>query len=119
MNIAKFLLSLRMKKQNLHPIVANVNKIMTDRKLSKSEFASLCGLAEPKWNKISNGAQELSLWDLSKIAEKLHMSLIDIVTYPQRYVVKDAPDAGERVSITFEVSPDKRDMLLGLVTQNQ
>lgn len=107
-----------MKKSNLHPIVENINNIVKDRGLSKFAFANLCEFPEPKWNKISNGQQELSLWELSKIASSLQMPVQDIVTYPEKYVKLEDGYTGERVSVTFEVSPDKRDMLLRLVTKN-
>jgi len=106
-----------MKKKKLHPIVENINKIVKDRKMSKMAFADLIGLPESKWNKISNGAQELSLWELSKIAEVLQMPLQNVISYPDKYVKCDAIDTGERISVTFEVSPDKRDILLNLVTK--
>lgn len=108
-----------MEKMKLHPVVENLNNIMKDKGLSKIEFANLCEFPEPKWNKISNGKQELSLWELSKIASSLKMPVQDIITYPDKYVKLEDGNTGERVSITFEVSPDKRDMLLRLVTQKE
>lgn len=107
----------RSKNKPIHLIVSNLNKIQEDRKLSKSAFARMIEIPEPKWNKISNGAQELSLWELSKIAENLRMPIIDIITYPEKYV-KDSWKDEERVSVVFEVSPDKRDMLLQMITNN-
>lgn len=107
-----------MNKMKLHPIVENINNIVKDKKLSKSAFADLCGFPESKWNKISNGQQELSLWELSKIASVLQIPVLDVVTYPDKYVKLEDRYTGERVSVTFEVSPDKRDMLLRLVNKN-
>ena len=106
-----------MSKMKLHPIVENINNIVKDRKLSKSAFAELCGFPESKWNKISNGQQDLNLWGLSKIASLLQIPVQDIVTYPDKYVKLEDRYTGERVSVTFEVSPDKRDLLLRMVTQ--
>jgi hypothetical protein len=110
-----------MKKKStksIHPTVSNLNKIQEERKLTKVAFAKMIDIPEPKWNKISNGWQDLSLWDLSNIAEKLHMSIIDIITYPEKYV-KDSGKDEERVSVVFEVSPDKRDMLLQMITESK
>lgn len=108
-----------MEKIKLHPVVKNINNIVKDRGLSKIAFANLCEFPEPKWNKISNGQQELSLWELSKIASSLQMPVQDIITYPDKYVKLEDGYTGDRVSVTFEVSPDKRDMLLRLVTQKE
>ncbi|MDR1156107.1 MAG: helix-turn-helix transcriptional regulator [Bacteroidales bacterium] len=104
----------------IHYIVTNLIKIMADRNLTKSAFAEEIGFIETKWNKISNGKQALSVIDLSKIAEKLQMRDIDIITYPKEFTDKDCTQGqSERVSVTFEVSPDKRDYLLKMVMGDQ
>ncbi|MDY0140497.1 MAG: hypothetical protein RBR97_01225 [Bacteroidales bacterium] len=51
------------------------------------------------------------------VAKGLGFSLIDIITYPKKYVDIDSINTPERISVTFEVSPDKRDFLLNLVTK--
>ena len=86
--------------------------------LTKTAFADLIGFSESKWNKISNGRQELSFHELSKIAECLQMKEIDILTWPKIFTDSEpfAKDISERVSVTFEVSPEKRDYLLKVVT---
>ena len=43
---------------------------------------------------------------------------IDIYTYPVVYTEENSIQT-ERISVTFEVSPDKRDMLLKLVTKSE
>lgn len=107
-----------MKTEKIHFVVENLLKIMKDRGLNKVEFANLLGIAEAKWNKISNGKQELSISELSNFASKLKMKEIDIYTYPIVYQERNDIQA-ERISVTFEVSPDKRDMLLKLVTKSK
>lgn len=105
-----------MKTAKIHFVVENLLKIMRDRKLNKVEFSELLGISESKWNKISNGNQELSISELSNFAIKLEMRDIDIYTYPIKYAEENEVQT-ERISVTFEVSPDKRDMLLKLVTK--
>lgn len=106
-----------MKADKIHFVVENLLKIMKDRGLNKVEFANLLGIAEAKWNKISNGKQELLIVELSDFARKLEMKEIDIYTYPNVYRLEN--NQAERISVTFEVSPDKRDMLLKLVTKSE
>lgn len=107
-----------MKGNVVHPIVENINKIVEIKYPSKVAFACACGMGESKWNKISNGNQELSIRELSKIAEALKMPIQDIITYPDVYIKKEDNSSYERISVTFEVSPDKRDILLNLVTKS-
>lgn len=106
-----------MKSTNLHPVVQNLLKIQKDRKLTKVAFAEVLGIQESKWNKISNGNQDVSLSELSDFARVLGMREIDLYTYPQIFEDKMEVQP-ERISVTFEVSPDKRDILLSLVTKN-
>ena len=105
-----------MKTNKLHFVVENLLKIMKNRRLNKAEFATLLGISESKWNKISNGNQELTISELSNFASKLEMREIDIYTFPVVYSEENTLQT-ERISVTFEVSPDKRDMLLKLVTK--
>ena len=108
-----------MKKNQLHPIVDNINKIVKDSGLDKSSSAFKCGFPESKWNKISNGVQELKLSELSKIAEVLEMSILEIVTYPKKYVEVDPSLEEKRVSVTFEVSSKMSEHLLKLVLKDR
>ena len=109
-----------MKRKGIHPIVSNINKIVEDKHLTKTGFAELVGISEPKWNKISNGAQGLSLWELSKIAEVLGISICDIVTYPHKTkVIEDSEVIYDKVSVIFEVSAENRETLIRMVNQQR
>lgn len=107
-----------MKKKAIHPIVENLNKMQENRGLTKTAFAEVIGFTESKWNKISNGEQNLQLWELSKIAEKLNMAVCDIIMYPKKIKVVDADEVRyDRVSVTFEVSSENREALIEMVNQ--
>lgn len=107
-----------MKKKTIHPIVENLNKIQENRGLTKSAFANEIGFTEPTWNKISNGERKLQLDELSKIAERLHLAICDIIMYPKKIKVVDADEVRyDRVSVTFEVSADNREALIEMVNQ--
>ena len=96
-----------------HFIIENLNKIIRDKELSKVKFAEIVGFEEAKWNKISNGFQNLNITDLSKIARGLKMREIDILTYPAVFVEKEYTKK-ERFFVAFEVEKEKRDYLLAL-----
>lgn len=105
-----------MNTNELHPVVANLNKIMNDRNLSKVQFASMIGLPEAKWNKISNGKQNLTVQELSKIARLLNMEDVDIYTYPQKLVFR--ADESVKAQITIELNNELKDKVLDLVFEN-
>jgi len=103
------------KNMRNHFVVENLIKYMTDNKLTKSAFADRIGFPEAKWNKISNGKQQLSVNELSNIAEKLQMKEIDILTYPKVFIEADSVDNDVRAQITIELKEELKDKVLTLV----
>jgi len=105
-----------MNKNELHPVVENLNKIMNDRNLSKVQFAEMIGFTESKWNKISNGKQNLSVQELSKIARLLGLKEVDIYTYPQKLILDE--DDSFKAQLTLELNKDLKEKVLDLVFGN-
>jgi transcriptional regulator with XRE-family HTH domain len=104
---------------NIHQSVENLIKIMNDRKLTKSAFAELIGMPEAKWNKISNGRQNLSVDELSKIAENLKIRDIDILTYPKKFVEAEIMEYSDvRVQLNIELKEVLKDKVLSLIFGN-
>ncbi|MDD3479876.1 MAG: helix-turn-helix transcriptional regulator [Paludibacteraceae bacterium] len=106
------------EKSQPHFIVEKLIKIMKDRGLTKVDFSDLIGFTEPKWNKISNGIQKLSINELSIIAEKLQMREIDIITYPNTFVEKDKNDNDVKAQLTVELKEELRDKVLAMIFGN-
>jgi DNA-binding Xre family transcriptional regulator len=107
------------KEKSIHYVVENLIKIMNDRKLSKTAFAELIGLDEPKWNKISNGIQSLKVGELSKIAENLQMRDIDVMTYPRVYSETGHVHEGVKAQITVELKEELKAKVLNLIFGNK
>ena len=100
-------------------ILDRVNKFAESVSVTKTQFAERVGLPEPKWNKISNGKQKLDFITLAKIAEAYGKTIMDVIDYPNEYIIKDTSKRPQfdRVSVTFEVSPENREILTNLITQ--
>ena len=90
-----------------------IRKIITDNKLSQSEVAKYAGTSPSQFSRMLNGKLALSLQHIANIATELHMDLIDVYTYPAKYVNINeyGQNPNEKVSITFEVDPQQRDYL--------
>jgi len=97
-------------------IIRNIKNIRLEKGVNQEVIANELGFDIANWSRIENGKQELKVGQLEKIAKVLQVEVIDLFTYPKKYVDKDEVGSAERISITFEVSPDKRDILLNLVT---
>ena len=106
------------KKNETHIVVNNLIKIMNERKLNKTEFAELICFKEPKWNKISNGNQSLSVKELSKIAEKIGLREIDLFTYPDKFYVHNHKNTDVNAQITVELKEELKSKVLELVFGN-
>lgn len=98
-------------------IIKNIKNIRLEKGVNQEVIANELGFDIANWSRIENGKQELKVGQLEKIAKVLQVEVIDLFTYPKKYVDKDEVGSAERISITFEVSPDKRDILLNLVTK--
>jgi transcriptional regulator with XRE-family HTH domain len=101
-------------------ILENILKIRKGKGFSQDYVASKIGMKQSGYGLIESGERGLQYEVLLQIAVVFEMDVIDIIAYPKRYVDTDSIVMGhnfesERVSITFEVSPDKRDYLLKMV----
>ena len=99
------------KKQANHFVVENLIKIMNDKNLNKSNFSDLIGIENAKWSKITNGYQNLNIDDLSKIAKKLRLREIDILTYPDVFEKKEKSKSTKRIMVELEVTNEEYEKL--------
>jgi transcriptional regulator with XRE-family HTH domain len=99
-------------------VIENIKKIRQEKGLTQLDIALALDFDQSNWNKIENGSQQLKVNHLEKIAQVLGVEVIDLFTYPKKYVDSSTIENYERISVTFEISPDKRDVLLKLVTGN-
>jgi len=104
----------------MESILINIKKIREELGLSQENVADELGIAQNSYGLIENGKRKLSYDNLAQIAKCFKRNIIDVITYPKKYVDKDLFDGNsERISVTFEISPDKKDFLLNLVTNNK
>ena len=97
-------------------VLENIKKIRIENHINQELIAEALGCDVGNYSKIENGIQKLTVDRLEIIANVLRVRVIDLFTYPQKFVDKTTIENAEKISVTFEVSPDKRDILLNLVT---
>ena len=97
-------------------ILKNILEIRNKQRLTQNHLGKLLGVDGATYSRYENGYIALSYSKLAEIAKALNMSVIDVVTYPQVYVNKEVMNIPERISVTFEISSDKREHLLKMVT---
>lgn len=97
-------------------ILKNILEIRNKKRFNQTYMGECLGIDKGTYSRIENGGIALSYAKLAEIAKALEVPLIDIITYPKQFVDKDSANIPERISITFEVSSDKREHLLKMVT---
>jgi len=100
-------------------VIDNIVKIRKEKGISQENIASAIDCDASNWNKIEKGKQQLKVNHLEKIAEVLKVDLLYLFTYPKIYVDSSSIENYEKISVTFEVSPEKRDILLNLITKKE
>lgn len=97
-------------------VIENIKKIRLEKGISQECIAMAIGCDQSNWNKIETGKQQLKVNQLEKIAEILGVDVIYLFTYPKVYVDATTVNTSERISVTFEVAPDKKDVIMQLVS---
>ncbi len=100
-----------------HPVVENIRKIISDKKISQKAMAEYAGTSASQFSKILSGEVQLSLRQISNIATNLGLREIDLFTYPDIYEKRDKSNFSDevRASLTIELSPSKKEQVLKLV----
>lgn len=75
-----------MDKNAYSTILNNIRKIQKDRDLKASTMASLMCVSDSHFSKIMSGQNTLSIPQLDNLATGLKLSIVDILTYPEKFV---------------------------------
>ena len=101
-----------------HPIVENIRKIISDRKISQKAMAAYAGTSSSQFSKILSGEVQLSLRQISNIATNIGLREIDLFTYPDIYEKRRNGENFSdevRATLTIELSQSKKEQVLKLV----
>ena len=74
------------------------------------------GITSSQFSKVLKMKVKLSVVQLSKLAQSLSISEIDVITYPDRYVkVQDSEAEPVEAVLQIKLKKDKKDQVLKLV----
>lgn len=96
-------------------LLSNIKSIRLEKGYSQENIAEVLGIDVSNYGRIENGVTDLKMKQFVKIAEFLHISPIDLFTYPKKFVDSEKIEKNEKCSVTFEVSIEHREKLLELV----
>ena len=96
-------------------VIENIKAIRLNRGINQDVIADALHFDIANWSRIETGKQELKVSQLEIIANVLQVRVIDLFTYPEEYVSKSSVFDSDRISVTFEIPSNKRDILLSLI----
>jgi len=107
-------------KETEKNIVTNIIKIRHNRDIKQATIAAAINIDSSTYSKIESGQMGLSIERLAEIASFFNMSMIDIITYPKKYVsIEEFPqkehEKKTKVLVQLEVEKEKRDEVLKII----
>lgn len=113
-----------MEKDNypiINSILENIRKIMNDRGLTQASIAEYANTTPSQMSRIFKGDVQLSLKQLSDIATSFQMTVVDVITYPNKYVDSNSLSDEEKamrkpkVLLQLELEEEKKEQVLKIV----
>ena len=96
----------------------NLRKIILSRGLTQAAVGEYADISDSQFSKVLNGIVNLSFNQLEKIATGLNMPVIDIITYPDKYVLQNRKDKEEEpieAILQIKLTKGKREQVMKLV----
>lgn len=106
-----------MENEFVQTVLMNLRKIKNDKGLSQETLAEYADTSASQYSKILSGGVQLSLQQLSNIATRLNMRVVDIITYPDVLIEKSRNNNEEPIEAILQIklTKDKKDQVLKLV----
>ena len=97
-------------------VIKNIIQIRNSLCITKREVAYKVGINEGSYGRIESGKIALSYNMLARIASCFNMSVVDILTYPEKYIKSDR-QSEEPVEAVLQIKlkKDKKDQILKLM----
>lgn len=94
----------------------NIKEIREQKAINQQVIADALNVDIAVVSRIEKGTRPLKVTELEIIANALGISVIDLITYPKKYIEKDATqDEPLEAILQIRLSKDKKDQVLKLV----
>ena len=97
-------------------VAKNIKEIRIQKSINQQEIADALGVDVAVISNIENGKRELKVRELDVISNILGISVIDLITYPKKYVEKTTSDEEPIEAILqIKLKKDKKEQVMKLV----
>ena len=95
--------------------VDNIKLIRVEKGIPQKKIADALNVDISVISNIENGKRELKVSELEIIASCLEVSVIDLFTYPEKYVPINSIGDDIAATLTIQLRKEKKDQILKLV----
>ncbi|MDR2448662.1 MAG: helix-turn-helix domain-containing protein [Prevotellaceae bacterium] len=108
------------QKKERNNILDNIVKIRKKKGLSQEYVGSKLGMGQSGYGLIEQGERGLQYDVLLQIATIFEMTIIDVITYPKKYIdsndiLENTLCVDEKVTLQIELKKEKKEQILKLV----
>lgn len=102
----------------MNKINDNIRTLREKLGYSQEYMAERLGAKQAAYSYWENGSRKLSYNNLLEIASVLQLSVIDVITYPDKYVKQDASDSDVDALVQIRLNGEKKEQVLKLLFGN-
>lgn len=103
----------------MNDILRNIDAIRRNKGYSQEYLASQIGIKQAGLSLIMSGERELKYNTLLQIANVLQESVIDIIAYPEKYVLSRDNNISTETVLQIKLDNDKKEQVLKIVFGNE
>lgn len=103
----------------MNDILRNIDAIRRNKGYSQEYLASQIGIKQAGLSLIMSGERELKYNTLLQIANALQESVIDIIAYPEKYVLSRDNNKSTETVLQIKLDNDKKEQVLKIVFGNE
>lgn len=99
----------------MNGILRNIDAIRRNKGYSQEYLASQIGIKQAGFSLIMSGERELKYNTLLQIANALQESVIDIIAYPEKYILSRDNNISTETVLQIKLDNDKKEQVLKIV----
>ena len=103
----------------MNSILENIDTIRRNKGYSQEYIATQIGMKQAGFSLIMSGERELKYNTLLQIAKVLQLSVIDLITFPEKYVLSKGEGMSTEAVLQIKLDSDKKDQILNIVFGEQ
>lgn len=103
----------------MNSVIENIRKIRDVKKLSQYQIAEKMNISQAQYARFELGKTKTDLKTIMTFADVVGMSLIDVLTYPEKYInireIGQYNSSESKVFIQIELKDEKKESALKMI----